>query len=338
MPTYEIIHADITDWAASYSGPRFHAILSDFPYDLGFMGKEWDTNAQFEAWGRALLPHTLPGAPALIFGGTRTWHRLATGMENSGFEIWDTLMWLYSTGFPKGQNVAKLMDKSDAKNGVEHDNSSWNGHKTPALKPAWEPIICFKSPLEKNHTHCARTYGSGALNIDGSRIEAEKPIACHLMTEGGHGRTTSKFNETYTEGDSGRFVQNLGRYPANLLLEEGAGRILDNEVAGASRFFYSGKVSQAERSAGLPEGVINNHPTLKPIALATHLATLLLPPANIGVRRIMVPFSGAGSEVIGCLLAGWDEVIGIELEAPNTVIATHRCNHALAGGYDHFAK
>jgi DNA modification methylase len=111
MGTYKLHTGDVCAWSKEYSGASFHAVLSDFPYDLGFMGKDWDKNAQFKQWGESLIPWMYPGAIGLVFGGTRTWHRLATGMEDAGFEIWDTMMWLYGTGFPKGQDISKLIDK-----------------------------------------------------------------------------------------------------------------------------------------------------------------------------------------------------------------------------------
>lgn len=96
------------------------------------------------------------------------------------------------------------------------------------------------------------------------------------------------------------------------------------DSGGASRFFYTAKVSTAERNLGMPAGVTNKHPTLKPIALTTWLAKLLLPPARETPRRLLVPFAGTGSEVIGALAAGWDEVVGVEREAEYAEWARHR--------------
>ena len=92
-------------------------------------------------------------------------------------------------------------------------------------------------------------------------------------------------------------------------------------IGGASRFFYTGKVKTGEREAGLAEGTVNDHPTLKPIALAEYLATLLLPLERETPRRLLTPFSGAGSEMIGALRAGWESVVGIEGEEAYMPIA-----------------
>src|SRR5271170_4313781 len=132
--SYNLVTSDVVQWAANYTGPRFHALFSDFPYDLSFMGKDWDTNAQFKEWGQALLPVLCPGALALVFGGTRKWHRLAVGLEDAGFEVWDTMLWMYGSGFPKAQDLGKYIEKVKPGEGAP-----WNGYRTSVLKPGWEP-------------------------------------------------------------------------------------------------------------------------------------------------------------------------------------------------------
>lgn len=422
MTKTKIHQAELTAWSRTYTGPKFHAVLSDPPYDLGFMGKKWDTAADFRAWGEALLPHLHPGAVVLMFGGTRTWHKLAVGMESAGFEMWDTLMWLYGSGMPKALDVSKLIDKKightrrpiakrrgAATNNTfamgdalaaEYDETEpsptsrhWAGHKTTALKPAWEPILAFKKPLTGGYAEALLDHGAGALNIDGSRIGDE------LITDSGSPKNGNpviwgdRFSWA-TQQRGGR--PRVGRYPANVILDDTAAEALDKQTGiltsganptrrnsdktrtaygkfngrecrpargadagGASRFFYCAKASTRERNAGLDQmptrtfgrsngtraaiargetrdmvpgfngtrSTRNHHPTVKPIALAQHLATLLLPPASIGTRRILVPFSGSGSEMIGCALAGWDEVHGVEREAEYTPIAAARIDH-----------
>jgi hypothetical protein len=146
---------------------------------------------------------------------------------------------------------------------------------------------------------------------------------------------TERYASTVLESGSSALNIDAGRvgerYPANLILDEESAALLGE----ASRFFYTPKVNGKERKAGMPEGLVNDHPTLKPILLTMHLAKLLLPPASVGVRRILVPFSGSGSEVVGCLLAGWDEVVGVELSSTHNEIAKHRIEHALQGGFDY---
>lgn len=393
---------ELTEWAALAKAvvdagtmPRYHAVLADAPYNLGFMSKDWDTlgtsagfQAQVKLWGDAILPLLYPGAVVMMFGGTRMWHRLAAGMEDAGFAVWDTMCYIYGTGFPKGQDISKLIDKSngDAREvtgtavsgktagmqtlgpsgikGGEYDVTApgsatsmpWSSHKTLALKPAWEPVLCFVAPRQGNkYVECALEYGSGALNIDGGRIGTE------VCGWGGSGASGDVFNEGssgLTKGGDAR--PTVGRYPANLILDEVTAPLLDeqsgeskstivksmhqkaipvqlskgaekervrenvghNDSGGASRFFYAAKSSTAERNAGLSEK--NTHPTLKPIDLTRYLATLLLPPSSVKRRRLLVPFSGSGSEMIGGILAGWDEVVGVEQSAEYCAIAEQR--------------
>lgn len=120
------------------------------------------------------------------------------------------------------------------------------------------------------------------------------------------------------------------------------------DSGGPSRFFYCAKASRGEREAGLDKQSLrapqvdsgsicggcpaaakirNNHPTVKSIDLNRWLAALLLPPASVPQRRILVPFAGSGSEMIGALLAGWDEITGIEREADYCRIADARLAH-----------
>ena len=339
MHTEEFVH-----WAKGYDGPKFHAVLSDPPYGLRFMGKDWDRVSAKE-WGEATMPLLYPGAIVLMFGGTRTWHKLATGMEEAGFEIWDTLMWLHGQGFPKAQAIDKLMKQG---------GNQWSGHKTAALKPAWEPVLCFRAPRQgKNYAELAMEYGSGALNVDGGRIGTTESFGGGGKVSSGYGR-----NREYQLGDGWQPGSSVGRYPANLVLDEESAEMLDEQTGvlcsgqskpeyrkraannvygryanddmpinvigdkgGASRFFYCAKASRSER------GKENNHPTVKPITLTKWLATLLLPPDSAEPRRLLVPFAGSGSEMIGAIQAGWDEVVGVEQDSDYSKIARCRLEH-----------
>src|ERR1700722_439756 len=172
--SYSVYNSEFVSWAkAQTDGVKYHAVLCDPPYGIAFMGKEWDDvgapsafQSQVKQWGEALLPLLYPGALVLMFGGTRTWHRLAAGMEDAGFQLWDTLMWLHGQGFPKGGDISKLIDKQNSAT-----SQPWSGYKTPQLKPAWEPCLAFRAPRGNlTFADLALEFGSGALNIEGSRI------------------------------------------------------------------------------------------------------------------------------------------------------------------------
>src|SRR5699024_10659553 len=161
------------------------AIVTDPPYGLGFMGKKWDGLPPSLEWAEACYRVLKPGGHIAAFGGTRTWHRLAVAIEDAGFEMRDSLAWLYGSGFPKSHDVSKGIDKLA---GAERERvelvggalnsgtaNGWNGSSahsataplagtrqvnTPAtpeaaqwdgwgtaLKPAFEPIVLARKPL-----------------------------------------------------------------------------------------------------------------------------------------------------------------------------------------------
>ncbi len=199
------------------------------------------------------------------------------------------------------------------------------GHKT-ALRPTYEPIILAHKPFKGSYANNALEYGCGALNIDQCRI----PLSGKEILKGGTGgllshiRNNSDVKNLFTYSPSP-----LGRWPTNVILAEEAAAELDKKIAGADRFFYVPKVNTKERNAGC-NTVKNNHPTLKPLALAKYLATLIQPPYLDRPRRILIPFSGTGSEMIGALQAGWEDVTGVDYTEEYVVIAKQRIQYWLA--------
>ena len=143
------------------------AIATDPPYGLGFMGREWDRFQPLffqewcEQWGREALRVLRPGGHMVAFGGTRTYHRMVSGLEDAGVEVRDSigyLGWIYGSGFPKSLNIEKVTG-----------DPAWGGFGT-ALKPAWEPIALVRRPLAGTVAVNVQVHGTGALNIDASRI------------------------------------------------------------------------------------------------------------------------------------------------------------------------
>ena len=291
----------------------------------GFMGKTWDggdTAFRPDFWVEVLRV-LKPGAMLLAFGGTRTFHRLICAIENAGFEVRDCLMWLYGSGFPKSLDISKAFRKTAraTRKVVGELARRWDGWGS-SLKPAWEPIILAMKPLDGTFAENAHRHGVAGLNIDGSRI----------------GSSEAK-----------------GRWPANLLLDEEAGSLLDSQSGitksgamkrcvgpypggnattflrghsgphnqhgdsgGASRFFYCAKADKRDRTC---EGrVTNSHPTVKPRSLMEYLCRLVTPP---GGGLILDPFMGSGSTGIGALLTG-NRFVGIELEPESFEIARQR--------------
>ena len=178
------------------------SIVTDPPYELGFMGRSWDSTGiafQKETW-ELCFKVLKPGGHLLAFSGSRTYHRIAVAIEDAGFEIRDQVMWLYGSGFPKSMNIGKTLDKKlgnervavgertrnvkpfDDGNGWNSNNttgnhiytkgnSEWEGWGT-ALKPAHEPLVLARKPLsEKSVVDNVLKHRTGGINIDECRVE-----------------------------------------------------------------------------------------------------------------------------------------------------------------------
>ncbi len=224
-------------------------IITDPPYGLEFMGKGWDKGAPGVEFWKEFLAVTKPGGMLLAFGGTRTYHRMVCAIEDAGWEIRDCMMWLYGQGFPKSLDISKAIDKAKGaerpvvgKIAAPRSNvnataslggafqeapgltapatdlaKQWNGWGT-ALKPAWEPIIVAMKPTDGTFAENAEKWGVAGINIHGSRIGTEE-----LSAHGGGQH--SIFVPAIPKGSN----PHSGRWPANLILDEEAAGMLDEQ-------------------------------------------------------------------------------------------------------------
>lgn len=359
------------------------SVVTDPPYGLSFMNKKWDHNVpSIELW-KEVYRVLKPGGHVLSFGGTRTYHRMVVNIEDAGFEIRDQIMWIYGSGFPKSHNIGKSFDKkvgnerevvgtqnsADIRGNklivtaqgltdipridldITKGSSKYEGMGT-ALKPANEPICLARKPLsEKTIVDNVIKWGTGGINVDGCRIGTEEikfikasSLGNNLNMDGG------KAQQDYIGEDK------EGRFPANILFDESAAEMLDEQtgiLSGQSRFFYVAKVSKKERNLGLDgfedkvsqlnSGGIgrkisvekrlesngenaptmkNTHPTLKPINLMTYLCRLITPPGGI----VLDPFMGSGSTGISACLEGF-RFVGMELDEDYFKIAEARIDN-----------
>jgi site-specific DNA-methyltransferase (adenine-specific) len=302
----------------------------------------------------------------LAFGGSRTFHRIAVAIEDAGFEIRDTLSWLYGSGFPKSHNL----------------HGEWQGWGT-ALKPAWEPIIMARKPITGTVAQNVQEHGTGAINVDSCRIDGE-PWKAHDAT----GLAKVKF---FTNGETPvihKEPHHRGRWPANVIIDEDAAALLDEmsgermhgagkarvakrecdatgmfglagdgqrygDTGGASRFFYVAKASRSERNAGL-DGLCKRES--RPIGISNwagqtngsgEVMAPSLPQSNhhptvkpVALMRWLVqmvtppegivldPFAGSGTTGVAAAYLGFPCIL-IEQDEEYCQIAASRIDHAL---------
>jgi site-specific DNA-methyltransferase (adenine-specific) len=352
------------------------SIVTDPPYGIGFMNKEWDSPQKHkelierenkrsqerfeegkspvkggfskgvqpglpiggakegrwfqewcEEWAKECYRVLKPGGHMLSFSAPRTYHRMATAFEDSGFQIRDQIMWVFGSGFPKSHNIGKAIDKiqgnerevvgisDNTRDRNNHDynsvgnfgskeiietkgQSDWEGWGT-ALKPAHEPICMARKPLsEKSIAENVLKHGTGGINIDDCRIPFDmtdtNPATNPLYRQENNYKMPEpgqESNGAVSFTSSKNEISQEGRFPANIIFDEEAGKILDkqsgvsksqkrkpeynkptehtntytpkasdyrddntySDTGGASRFFYCPKVSKKERNAGLED-------------------------------------------------------------------------------------
>ena len=256
-----LLHGDCLAQLATLPDASIDACVTDPPYGIGFMGKEWDTfdrakaeqrlakskeqrekNRAFyednpnpnlrrrqrspalqssaieydysltglrgfqgwcEEWGREVIRVLKPGGYAVVCGAPRAYHRMASGLEDAGFEIRDCLAWLFGSGFPKSLNLGEGLGT--------------------ALKPAHEPIVLARKPFKGTVKANVQTHGTGALNIDACRIEAgARPLIIGTPKNGNY---VGEFRQGSAHGGN----TDLGRWPANVCLDDLAALVLDEQ-------------------------------------------------------------------------------------------------------------
>jgi len=308
---YDLRNGDCVEIMRSLPANSVDSIVTDPPYELGFMGKSWDSTGiaySVKMWDEALRV-LKPGGHLLAFSGSRTYHRMACAIEDAGFEIRDQIMWVYGSGFPKSMDVSKAIDKQsnvhveviatgksgktaiwNEQGGMGNFNitapttdkaKQWAGWGT-ALKPAHEPIVLARKPLIGTVATNVIIHGTGALNIDGSRVGTEILV----NQPGGIPNGANHFVNSSKELNRDRpAITVQGRWPANFI-HDGSDEVVElfpetkpskanprnnsdfksvskgketahttlghNDNGGsAARFFYCAKASKKDRNEGL---------------------------------------------------------------------------------------
>lgn len=388
MNSENVVCSDCLEYMKTMPENSVDSIVTDPPYGLSFMNKEWDSfgtdtrqpgdehywvpdnpygrskarygwnqdksklassNRAFQESMTYVFEEALrvakPGAHLLCFGGTRTFHRMACAIEDAGWEIRDCIMWVYGSGFPKSMDVAKAIDKSTGYVGevigertvdvgmqgghmhagrksqqqqqvrsLSDQAKKWDGWGT-CLKPAWEPVIVARKPLDGTVANNVLKWGVGAMNIDACRVAIEH--GDDVFTKNPHTHSKGKDSGIYGaykeqhgnwSGDKGRFPANVVHDGSQMVLElfpdtgksSGGGGVKapgKNGIYGsysgheypqqlglgdsgsAARFFYCAKASKKDRGEG------NSHPTVKPTELMKWLVQLVTPEGGLCLTR-----------------------------------------------------
>jgi site-specific DNA-methyltransferase (adenine-specific) len=265
-----VYHGSNLDVLPTLPDNSVDSIVTDPPYELGFMGKSWDSSGiaySIELWAECMRV-LKPGGHLLAFSGSRTYHRMVVAIEDAGFEIRDMISWISNKTFPKSHNIGKATGKDE-----------WEGWGT-ALKPTVEPIVMARKPFPGTVAANVLAYGTGGLNIDASRIGAET-VTINTFDNGAKPFGNAS-GEPYTS------KQVSGRWPANVILDANAAELLDEQSGiskpsiaktgkvggqqglyesghspnyvgnwpsdkggGASRFFYVARATKSDRNEGL---------------------------------------------------------------------------------------
>ncbi|MBS1892630.1 MAG: site-specific DNA-methyltransferase [Actinobacteria bacterium] len=319
-PEVRLLHGECAEAMAGMPEASVEAVVTDPPYGIDWQGESWDgraireaaarsggerfsPNEAFQFWCRGWAEECLrvmrPGAHLLGFGSPRTWHRLTAGLEDAGFEIRDTLIWLYGSGMPKSRR--------------------YPGDRASALKPAFEPIVLARKPLEGTLAENVARHGTGLLETGACRIEGRHPADVAIGHAEGCGEGACVPGCPVAEADATAGTQ-----------------------LPPSRFLHCPKADRAERDAGceeMPERDLdlfpnarradkaasparNSHPSVKPIELMRWLVRLGCPSGGL----LLDPFMGSGTTGIAAVFEG-RRFCGIEREADYLEIARARIAH-----------
>lgn len=293
-------------------GVQVDSVVTDPPYLLNFMNKEWDSgDITNDASMWSLVKDVMkPGAHLLAFGATRTHHRMMCAIEDAGFEIRDCLMWVYGSGFPRSTDIGKQF----IKRGLEGPGEKWSGWGA-TLKPAYEPIILARKPLgEKSLLNNLMMHEVGALNINDCLVGEEAGRYPTNFIHDGSEEVVREF--PFSKGQQGDVKGTEPSTPTNHVYGDYNERLefkKRNDEGSAARFFYCAKASKEDR------GEYNTHATVKPENLMRYLCRMVTPKDGL----ILDPFMGSGSTGKAALKEG-NKFIGIEIEKENFDIAERR--------------
>lgn len=355
-----VLHGDCVEQLRLLPDDSVDAVVCDPPYNLAFMGKAWDahpSNVDFQEWCGTWLAECLrvlkPGGHLLAFGGTRTWHRLACAVEDVGFEIRDSIAWMYGSGFPKSLNVGKAIDKAagatrevvgsykGASNiGIGSTNSyittesghatdvnittpataeaqQWEGWGT-ALKPAFEPIVVARKPIVGTVASNVLAHGTGGLNIDGTRVGNDEMVR-QMSTGRVISGNNSMSGSNYARADVGTVE---GRWPGNVMFShhESCSPVnAESDVYECVPGCPVGELGDKARFFYTAKASKQERPNVDGVVAHPTVKPLaimrwLVRLATQPGGLVLDPFAGSGTTVEACMIEGF-RCLAIEKEA-----------------------
>jgi site-specific DNA-methyltransferase (adenine-specific) len=332
--SYKIIQGDNRETLKTIPDNSIDAIVTDPPYGIDFLGKAWDANTGALETYQECLRVLKPGGHILAFSAARTYHYLAVTLEQAGFEIRDQIMWIYSSGFPKSQDIGRQIQKKlgvketkrinatqsrnkeglvapDINNAGYEDHYDvitvtdpeakvWEGWGTQ-LKPAHEPIALARKPMKTSIAQNCQKYGTGALNIDATRVEERFPsnVIGEILQE--------DYQKYFYCPKTSRKERHIGHDMPPPMFGDKQGAYDDNGQR------YAVELDKRTGNVG------NNHPTVKPVELMKYLIKLVTPPGG----TVLDPFNGSGSTGMAAVELG-HPYIGCELDPAYVEIAEKR--------------
>lgn len=343
-PAPQLVVGECREVMASMPANSFDAIITDPGVSSSEDLDGWVKQVPGPSFWTAMLRVAKPGAWMAIYSGRKTDHRVKTAAEDAGWEIKDTLMWVFAKGAPMSLDVGQLVDKKLGGPGIPYfrtigsmtdgqreafmgdTNNPWYGYGTE-LRPSWEPIALFRKPTNLTYADNAIRYGTGVVNIDATRIPSGErdAIATHIPEGQGdaHGLALQKLQHVVG-------VTSLGRWPADVLLSHSdhcGGEEADDCAPGCpvglmgsvAKFFYQAKTSRSEKDIGL---VAKGNPakSVKPAAVNEWISNLVLPRGG----ALLDPFMGTGSTGMGAMAVPGSTFVGIDQNPAMVEIATKR--------------
>jgi site-specific DNA-methyltransferase (adenine-specific) len=355
---YQILNGDNIDILKTMSDNSIDSIVTDPPYGIDFLGKSWDANTGALETYQECLRVLKPGGHLLALSAPRTYHHLAVTLEQAGFDIRDQIMWIYSSGFPKSQDVGRSIERSKNKDAKRTKSAGYNpsgenkpvdigvngfrcytcGKDSAARYDCKNDPCQLHPPLEDEEARAWAGWGTALKPAHEPICMARKPLKQSIAKNVQEWGTGALNIDACRIGDDPMVIRHLKKDDGKAFTHHGdgkknwdtyedigtvAGRFPSNVIGEITepyqKYFYCPKVSRQERHTGFDADLGNNHPTVKPIELMKYLIKLVTPSQGV----VLDPFNGSGSTGMAAVELG-HEYIGIEQDANYCEIAKKR--------------